>query len=318
MSHVMPVIEMHPFTPDMKSEWDDFIANSKNGTFLMKRDYMDYHSHRMDDHSFLFYRKNKLYCVLPATNHENSLDSHQGLTYGGLIMGDACTASGIMQVFSILLAKLKEEKIEKLIYKPVPHIYHSQCAEEDLYALFRYKAILTERKISSCIHRNSFIRLAPDRRAAIRKASKNNLMIERSHAFGEFWEILKKNLFEKYGAFPVHSLSEITFLANKFPENIQLFTASQGGQIIGGIVCYISQKVIHTQYISADKRGKSMGAIDALISYLFDNIFTDRFSYFDFGTSCENHGEYLNESLIYQKEGFGARGICYDTYEIVL
>ena len=36
---------------------------------------------------------------------------------------------------------------------------------------------------------------------------------------------------------------------------------------------------------------------------------------FEFGTSTENGGHLLNEKLIFQKEGFGGRGIVYDTYE---
>ena len=39
------------------------------------------------------------------------------------------------------------------------------------------------------------------------------------------------------------------------------------------------------------------------------------FDYFDFGTSNEEGGKVLNTSLIYQKEGFGGRGVVYDTYE---
>ena len=37
--------------------------------------------------------------------------------------------------------------------------------------------------------------------------------------------------------------------------------------------------------------------------------------YIDLGTSNMPHSSDLHESLIYQKEGFGARAVCYDTYE---
>jgi hypothetical protein len=40
------------------------------------------------------------------------------------------------------------------------------------------------------------------------------------------------------------------------------------------------------------------------------------YPYFDFGRSTENaDGSGLNEPLVFQKEGFGARGLCYDIYE---
>jgi len=38
--------------------------------------------------------------------------------------------------------------------------------------------------------------------------------------------------------------------------------------------------------------------------------------YFDFGISNENNGEFVNQGLIYWKEGFGARSITQDFYEI--
>ena len=42
------------------------------------------------------------------------------------------------------------------------------------------------------------------------------------------------------------------------------------------------------------------------------------YKYFDFGTSNEDMGRYLNEGLIYQKEGFGGRAVCYDWYEVMI
>ena len=38
--------------------------------------------------------------------------------------------------------------------------------------------------------------------------------------------------------------------------------------------------------------------------------------YFDFGNSNENNGEFVNQGLLYWKEGFGARSITQDFYEI--
>ena len=37
---------------------------------------------------------------------------------------------------------------------------------------------------------------------------------------------------------------------------------------------------------------------------------------FDFGISTENGGEFLNQGLIFEKEGFGARSVCYDVYAL--
>ena len=34
------------YTPEQKTNWNVFIENAKNSTFLFNRDYMDYHSDR--------------------------------------------------------------------------------------------------------------------------------------------------------------------------------------------------------------------------------------------------------------------------------
>lgn len=75
--------------------------------------------------------------------------------------------------------------------------------------------------------------------------------------------------------------------------------------------------VVHTQYISANLEGKEIGALDLLFDYLINTEYSN-YKIFDFGQSTENNGIYLNESLIFQKEGFGGRGVVYDIYEYEL
>ena len=118
-----------------------------------------------------------------------------------------------------------------------------------------------------------------------------------------------------HGVKPVHSVEEMRLLKSRFPDNIALYVArNRQKTIVAGILLYVTEKVIHSQYISATEAGKDIGAIDAIMQEILQtkNIF------FDFGVSTENNGKYLNESLIFQKEGFGGRAICYDTYEYTI
>ena len=64
--------------------------------------------------------------------------------------------------------------------------------------------------------------------------------------------------------------------------------------------------------MAASPEGKQVGALDYLIALLLLSI--EEHPYLDFGISTEAAGTILNSGLIFQKEGFGARGICYDTY----
>lgn len=55
----------------------------------------------------------------------------------------------------------------------------------------------------------------------------------------------------------------------------------------------------------------------ALLSKLLNEVYVDR-QYFDFGISNEEEGRYLNEGLVAQKEGFGARAVVHDFYRLKL
>ena len=310
------MFEITRYTADRKEEWDGFVKTSKNGTFLLDRNYMDYHSTRFEDHSLMFYRDGRLYAMLPANVKDGVLYSHQGLTYGGLVMHEDASAANIATLFSELNALLKDEGISKVVYKPTPWIYHLLPSEEDLYALFKVcKARVSARDISSTIIFDNRIKWHRDRRYGVNKARNNGVSVRRSDDLAAFWHVLDLNLSNKYGVKPVHTVEEMTLLKSRFPDNILLYVAEKDGETLGGTVLYVTNQVIHAQYISASPEGKRLRVIDAIYEVILNHDFADFRLYFDFGKSTEDLGTYLNENLIYQKEGFGARGVCYDTYE---
>ena len=45
------MLKVIKYTRPLKEEWDAFVDVSKNGTFMLIRDYMDYHADRFIDHS---------------------------------------------------------------------------------------------------------------------------------------------------------------------------------------------------------------------------------------------------------------------------
>lgn len=103
-------------------------------------------------------------------------------------------------------------------------------------------------------------------------------------------------------------------MKNDFKDNIELYSVYKENECIAGVVMYISENVAHVQYISANETGKDISALDFLFGYLINEKYQHT-HYFDFGTSVENQGYYLNEGLTFQKQGFGARGVVYKQYE---
>lgn len=303
------------YNNSLKNNWDTFVRTSKNGTFLFYRDFMEYHSDRFDDCSLLFFENDILIALLPANLQGDVLYSHQGLTYGGLLLSPHTKTTQVLDVFDVLLEYLKEKNIIKLVYKVIPHIYHIQPAEEDLYALFRKKAMVTSRAISSTICSDAKLSYSQLRKRKIKQAVKEKVLVTELSEFEGFWSILEENLRTRYKTQPVHSLYEINLLKSRFPSEIRLFCALKDDKILAGCLVFVTDKVAHIQYISASEDGKRIGALDIIFDKLINEVFPDK-KYFDFGISTEDGGFYLNEGLISQKEGFGARGVVYDTYQI--
>lgn len=313
------MLEIVRYSPGRESEWNGFVERAKNATFLFNRGYMDYHADRFSDHSLMFYLDGDLYALLPANAVGGVLYSHQGLTYGGLITDCRATAAATVALFDGMNAYLARHGFSRVVYKAMPWIYHRLPSDEDIYAMFRTcDARITAREISSAIMFNSRIKWARSRKYGVNRARNNGLTVIRSDDFGAFWQILEANLGGKYGVSPVHTVDEIRLLRSRFPDNILLYAAVKDGVMLGGTVLYVTPQVVHSQYISASPEGKRLGAIDAIFDVVLNNVFRDFSYYFDFGKSTENHGRLLNESLMFQKEGFGARGVCYDTYEWTL
>ncbi len=314
------MIHIQRYNSTDKALWDSFVKKSKNGTFLLLRDYMDYHSDRFHDASLLFFdEKERLTAVLPANIRGKRLASHDGLTYGGLVMDSHVTTSVVTEMFHALKRWMKDEGIETLRYKPTPYIYHSYPAEEDLYALLQCfdRVSIESRDVSTaiplCQPRLPWREL---RRRGVRKAARNGIYVRETKDFTAFWKMLDDNLHAKYATHPVHTLEEITRLAESFPENIRLFMAYKDDRGVAGIVMYEANAMtVHSQYISSTPEGRSVGALDALVHHLVTEVYTSQ-AFFDFGKSTEGDDSRLNANLIFQKEGFGGRAVCYDTYSV--
>ena len=297
--------------------WNGFVRTSRNGTFLHNRGYMDYHADRFADHSLMFYAGKELIAIMPAHVKENSLCSHNGLTYGGLLLSDNTTTETVLAIFAALKEYLLNNGIAtRIIYRPVPHIYHSYPCEEDIYALFRNGALLTECKASSVIELNNPIPFKGRRKLTV--AMKSRLHIKEQEDYTAFWEILGDRLKSRYGTSPVHTHEEIELLHERFPDNIRLFTVNDNdGNILGGTVLYVTDRVVHMQYSGTTEEGRRTSALDHLYEYLIKDLFAGK-RFFDFGISVEDRGRYLNSGLIAYKERLGGRTVTYNTYVIDL
>ena len=303
-----------------KNEWDKFVSNSKNGVFFFLRDYVEYHSNRFTDCSLMFYSGQKLRAVFPANIYDNTLSSHDGLSFGGLVLDSKTTTLEMSDIFLQLLKSVKKNlKVKTIVYKCIPHIYHIHPSQEDLFFLYQAEAKLVSRKPSAVIRMRDKSDFQNFRKRAVKRAIKNEVIVEESKDYKSYWDIVTKNLMDRHKVKTTHSLAEIEYLRTKFSKYIKLFVSFKNEKMIAGVVMYESKNVARAQYIATTSKGKQIGALDIIFDYLINTHYVDK-DYFDFGVSTEtylvNGKLVLNEGLVFQKEGFGGRSVMYDTYKI--
>ncbi|EGR9009282.1 GNAT family N-acetyltransferase [Vibrio vulnificus] len=308
------------YSDNEKKIWDSFINSSKTPLFFFQRDFLEYHKHKFEDHSLMFFIGDELVGVLPASVHRHEekceLRSHGGLTYGGLIFQPRLRG----EIIGLVIKSLKEycvsNKVQSLIYKSIPYIFHQLSSQEDLYFLFNEgMTSIYKRELSTIVYLNNKLKASKGRKALISKAKKNNLCIRTDSDFSKFSVLLNKVL-KKHGVLPVHSEEELSYLKSKFPENIILKSIEIEGEMIAAALLFVFNDVVHTQYLATNDSGKEIGALDYLIEESIAEYRDNGFSYFSFGISTEENGKVLNNGLLSQKESFGGRSIAIDTYQV--
>lgn len=299
-----------------RDAWNRFIAESKNGVFLFDRNYMEYHSDKFTDNSLLFYNEDdEMVAIMPANRDNGTMYSHAGLTFGGIISSFTMKTSAMMSIFASLFEYSKENGFGRIVYKPVPKIYHKIISEEDLYAIFRAGGKLVRRDVGTAIDLEIGVSYNSQRKKSLKRARNNHLLVERSHDFKGFMELGDKILDEKFGVRPTHTARELELLESRFPDSIKLYNSYKDGCMVAGVLIYENTDVAHAQYEFISDQGKKCGGLDIIYDFLFNHLYMNK-KYFSFGISTQNEGRILNEGLINFKEGFGGSAYVQDFYEI--
>ncbi len=292
----------------MAIDWNNFVRNSKNGTFLLEREYMDYHNDRFQDASLLVINNKdaKVLAILPANLEGDSIYSHQGLTYGGLIIEEKVKLDTIIVFFQLILKHYALSDHRNFVYKPPPAFYHKRISFEDQYVMSLLEAHISRVDTTMVIPLKKERQYNQQKRRNIAKGKKSGLTIKLEQDISSFWSnVLEPNLKQRFEANPVHTITEISNLKSLFKNNIQTYAVYKEDQIIAGTILYLTETTVHTQYISANELGKQLCALDFLFDHLI-NLFELEKDSFSLGSTNQNEGKMINQGLYNWKYGFGA------------
>ena len=81
---------------------------------------------------------------------------------------------------------LKASGARRLVYKPVPHIYHVAPAEEDLYALHAAGAVLIRREVSAAVPPGGHAGYTEERRRALARAERAGIVVGEDDQIEEY------------------------------------------------------------------------------------------------------------------------------------
>ncbi|WP_341863907.1 GNAT family N-acetyltransferase [Gymnodinialimonas sp. 57CJ19] len=310
-------LKIRTYAPEDSKRWNDFVAKSRNGTFLHNRGFMEYHSDRFNDASLMVERDGKLLAIMPANLDNDTLFSHGGLTYGGIIVGRSMGTALMCDVVDAILTDLSRMGILRLVYKPAPHFYHNAPTEEDIYALVQAGGTLVQCDASAAIALKRPLTASQSRRQGAKRAAAAGITVRESRDWTAFWGVLEIVLSSRHEVQPTHSLTEIRLLAERFPENIRLFGAYQKDELLAGVVVFDCGRTVHVQYMANHPDKRMFSGLDLILLSLIGETFANR-DWFDFGISTTEGGAKLNSGLAQQKEMFGARCVLYNRYEVSL
>lgn len=309
---------------DKKSEWDRFVSNSINGTFLQSMRFLDYHPDgRFDNHPLMVRRNKELIAVMPGCRINNTYFSHRGSTFGGILVNkEHYNVQDVKMIMDVIDNYLYSIGINKIIIKPTSNLF-CDCPN-DLFDYMYYK-----RGYEQYSELSFFIDCSKISDSVIDSFTKHKRKhYKESQRFGlsfkefsddrdieRFHSILSKNLLihEKT---PTHSLEELLDLYhNRIGDIITFYGVFLGDKMIAGTMLFkFSDAVVHTQYIATDYDYGDTQCTYYLYGKLIETIKQKGFKTLSFGISTESNGLYLNEGLASLKEGFGSSYSINHTY----
>ncbi|PWA08444.1 FemAB family protein [Flavobacterium laiguense] len=301
------------------ANWNAFISQAKNATFLFHRDFMDYHKDRFEDYSLMVYKNEKLVAVLPANRVDDVVYSHQGLTYGGLVFHCAVNGESVADIVDNLLRFFRDNSIKYFLYKPIPSFYFPNGNAEVDFLLLKRGAFLEKKEMNLAINLTVTLNISKSKLKHFRRNQKFDLQIIEEDQLVTFWDlVLQPRLLEKHSAKPVHSIFEISLLKKKFPKNIKQYSVYFEDNILAGLTLFETENGVKSQYGATTKQGEKLRAFDFLCINLIEKYKQDGKFFFDMGIVNDDNEEGYNKGLLKQKEELGCTIYSQDFYKIKL
>lgn len=267
---------------------------------------MEYHSDRFSDASVLIFEVDDLVAVCPGNTLENQWYSHQGLTYGGIVINNTYSSDRFGVLIKELLTFLKSKGFIKAFIKTMPQFYGNDRLLKLRHQLITHQATVYRSDMVLAVDYTQPLNIHKTKLKHFNRNSIVGFEIAETSDFSGFWnQILIPRLQEKHQVKPVHTLDEIVYLHSKFPKQIKQFNLYKEEELLAGITIFDTGKVVKSQYGATSLKGEKHRAIEYLFIHLIHQFKNVGKHYFSMGTVTEQNDLGYNAGLLKQKEELG-------------
>ena len=290
--------------------------------FQLTFEFLGQHSNRFKDQSIVIFEDNNpIAYVLAADSpdHKECVESHPGAAFGGLVTKPNVKGLETVELLEAALNYYKDLGFKQLIYRATPYIYSQHSLGDLNYAIHRNRGYISQSLLSCAIDFRNEVVYSKRKSRSLKKNDSQLRAVVETGLIEEYWDLLESNLWERHKAKPLHSVDSIKWLINTLPSNIELWVClAEDSSILAGVLVFKNRFTWKSQYIAANKLGRSVGALDFLFNEIIISAKREGMRYFDFGTSNEDNGDYLNTGLYDFKTEFGAKGVSYEKFKFDL
>ncbi len=318
-------IIVQPYTPEKKTIWDEFVNQSNNGTLFHLQEFLEYHpSHRFSFNHLMFYLEDELIAVLPGGISNSNFNSPTGASLGGFVVPTTMKFEMMDQIVKCFISYCNSLSIQQIRITPPMQIYSSVFDEVIEYALLYNKFSYTNSLYSSVMdlrHVKGRENFARSPRYGANKAQNHGVEIIESNEYDRAYEILVENK-KKFQTTPTHSLSELIYLHEHFPQKIKLFLAYYEGEPIAGEWIFLTNKncgmIFYAMHLYEFRK---LYALNLLLDHAIKWCAGNGFRFLDYGVSADTfHPDPMepSRSLVRFKESVGCSGSLRRTYTMSL
>jgi hypothetical protein len=314
-------IRIRLYTNEDYNLWQSFLKSNKSYSFQFSRTFLDV-SKKGVDSSLIIENQSKPVGLFPniyINSNRTETISHAGSSYGGILTKSGTSTSTLLSYYQAIASYAKEATSIKTMGFRIPPDCVRRNIEHDIHwVMWKLGARVESCYLHTTVNLNNKIEMDNSRINLAKIPSELQIAICGSDDLVNLWNFVSDVLENRHGIKPVHTLDEITFLANSFPKNILMFFAKMDKEIVAAAIFFNTVDSFRLQYMAVSELGRSISAGDYLILQSIKLAKELGFSYFDFGHSQESGGRFLNDSLMSFKMKFGGSNYAAFTYSLWL